>query len=371
MTEQPLAESFLDATPVEARRKPPRALIVLALAIVAILAGWAYIHAAGRSVSTDNAYVRADSTIVAPKVRGLVAAVLVADNSRVAAGTPLVRLDDEEYRARLAAARADLQVADAAVDAAQAALTRLGAEQRLALANEATAGTMIRAADAEVARAIAERDRQRALLPQGFVTKRSIEAANSAATGAIAEASRARAALAGRAREGDVAGARRAELLGVLAQARATQAKAKAALDLATQDLTHALIRAPIGGTVGDRQVEAGEYVQPGTRLMRIVPSEGLYIVANFKETQTARMVAGQRAEVSIDALPDETLTGRVDSFAPGAGSEFALIPFEPGTGNFTKIVQRVGVRIRLDPGQAALKRLRPGLSAEVEVELR
>jgi len=122
---------------------------------------------------------------------------------------------------------------------------------------------------------------------------------------------------------------------------------------------------------VGDRQIEPGDYVQPGTRLLSVVPVDALYVIANFKETQTARMVVGQSASVEVDALPGHALTGHVESFAPGSGSQFSLLPFEPGTGNFTKIVQRVPVRIRFDAGQVALERLRPGLSSTVTVQLR
>lgn len=133
----------------------------------------------------------------------------------------------------------------------------------------------------------------------------------------------------------------------------------------------HSLIRAPITEVVGDRQAEVGEHVQPGTRILRVVPNSDLYVIANFKETQVARMRPGQAATIYLDALPGVTLRGKVDSLAPGSGSDFALLPFEPGTGNFTKIVQRVPVRIRLDAGQAAAARLRPGFSSEVEVSLR
>ncbi|MGO4776009.1 HlyD family efflux transporter periplasmic adaptor subunit, partial [Lysobacter sp. 2RAB21] len=132
----------------------------------------------------------------------------------------------------------------------------------------------------------------------------------------------------------------------------------------------HTLIRAPIDGVVADRQIEQGDYVQPGTRVMSIVPLGALYVVANFKETQTARMTVGQRASIEVDALPGTVLNGRIDSFAPGSGSQFSLLPFEPGTGNFTKIVQRVPVRIRFDADQPELARLRPGLSSTVSVRL-
>jgi membrane fusion protein, multidrug efflux system len=142
------------------------------------------------------------------------------------------------------------------------------------------------------------------------------------------------------------------------------------ALDLARQDQGHSLVRAAIDGVVADRKVEPGDYVQPGTRLLTIVPLGAVYVTANFKETQTARMTVGQPAAIKVDALPGVELKGRVESFAPGSGSQFSLLPFEPGTGNFTKIVQRVPVRIRLDPGQPGLERLRPGLSTTVKVKL-
>jgi membrane fusion protein (multidrug efflux system) len=122
---------------------------------------------------------------------------------------------------------------------------------------------------------------------------------------------------------------------------------------------------------VGDRQVQVGDFVEAGTRLLTIVPLDALYVTANFKETQVARMVAGQPATVKVDALSGRTLKGEVESFAPGSGSTFSLLPFEPGTGNFTKIVQRVPVRIRFEPGQPAVRKLRPGLSTTVTVDLR
>jgi membrane fusion protein (multidrug efflux system) len=164
--------------------------------------------------------------------------------------------------------------------------------------------------------------------------------------------------------------AKRASLEAALAQSRAAVLRAEAALALAKQDQGHTLVRAPIAGVVGDRQVEPGDYVQPGTRLMTIVPMSSLYVTANFKETQVARMRPGQEASIKVDALAGPALSGVVDSFAPGSGSQFSLLPFEPGTGNFTKVVQRVPVRIRFEPGQAKLADLRPGLSCVVTVRL-
>jgi membrane fusion protein (multidrug efflux system) len=193
-------------------------------------------------------------------------------------------------------------------------------------------------------------------------------AADAISAQAAAEKSRASLAMGGD--QVAVIDRRRGELEAAVQAALAGQAKAKADLDLAWLDAEHAVIRAPIAGVVGDRQVHAGDYVQPGTRLLTLVPLGDLYVTANFKETQTARMVRGERAEVKVDALPGVTLKARVQSLAPGSGSQFALLPFEPGTGNFTKIVQRVPVRLVFDPGQPDLAKLRPGLSARVKVRL-
>jgi membrane fusion protein (multidrug efflux system) len=172
-----------------------------------------------------------------------------------------------------------------------------------------------------------------------------------------------------RSRRPGVTSARRATLLAALQKAQAARLRAAAALDLARQDQRHTVIRAAIDGVVGNRQVRVGDYVQPGTRLLTLVPMGALYVTANFKETQTRDMRVGQRATIDVDALGRE-LTGRVESFAPGSGSSFSLLPFEPGTGNFTKIVQRVPVRIRFDPGQASDAGLRPGLSVTAKVRL-
>jgi len=196
------------------------------------------------------------------------------------------------------------------------------------------------------------------------------DAYRAAAITAGSEADHSRAELDVSVNQLGVTEAKRASLTANLAQTQAAVARARAALELAKQDQGHTVIRAPIDGVVGDRQVEAGDYVQPGTRLLTIVPMDSLFVTANFKETQTARMLAGQPGAIRVDALPGTTLKGRVESFAPGSGSQFSLLPFEPGVGNFTKIVQRVPVRIRLDPGQAGLDHLRPGLSTTVTVRL-
>jgi len=347
-----------------------RPLVVAAAAVVIAITGALYIASPKRSVSTDNAYLQADSSIVAPKVRGLVAAILVQHDQRVRRGDPLVRIDAEEFDARVASASAALQNAQASVQAAQAALVALTAEEKLAESNVRAAKTTIRSSDAQKVFAEADQKRYDQLIASGAVARRDAEQFRAAAITAQANADHSRAEFAVSRDEASVTQVKRLTLEASLAQAQAAVASAKAALDLARQDQTNTLVRAPIDGVVGDRQVEPGDYVQPGTRLLSVVPLDELYVIANFKETQTARMVVGQTASIAVDALPGQTLTGRVESFAPGSGSQFSLLPFEPGTGNFTKIVQRVPVRIRFDANQVSLARLRPGLSSTVTVRL-
>ena len=355
--------------PTRRRTVPRRALLVLGAALVAAASGTTWILAAKPVVSTDDAYLRADVSTVAPKIRGLVSDVLVQDNQRVRAGDILVRIDPEEFQARLSVAQGELQAAEANVQAQAASLTKLDAEQRLAEATIRATATSIRGADAENARAALDRSRFDDLAKTGAVAKRDADRARATATAAEADSDHSRAALDVSRAQLDVTIGRRAELQAALAQARAAVLRAQGALSLAEQDLAHCTIRAPVDGVVADRQVQQGDYLQPGSALLSVVPLRTLYVTANFKETQTARMRPGQPADISVDALDGETLHGTVDSIAPGSGSQFALLPFEPGTGNFTKIVQRVPVRIHLDATEA-LANLRPGLSATVRVRV-
>jgi membrane fusion protein (multidrug efflux system) len=356
-------------------KKPPfaskKALLAVGAAVLVSAAGAAYILAPKASESTDAAYVQADSPVVAPRIKGQVAEVLVKHNQQVHRGDPLVRLDPEEFDSRVAGATAELANAEAAVGSARAALLQLGAEQSLASANVRAAQTLIASSDAQSVKADADRKRYDNLVESGAVARRDADQFRAAAVTAKSDADHSRAALDVTREQAAVTAARRPVLQAALAQAEASAARARAALELARQDQGYTVVRAPIDGVVGDRQAEPGDYVQPGSRLLTLAPQDGLYVTANFKETQIARMVEGQAARVKVDALPGVTLKGEVDSFAPGTGSQFALLPFEPGTGNFTKVVQRVPVRIRLDPGQPGLAKLRPGLSTTVTVRLK
>jgi membrane fusion protein (multidrug efflux system) len=347
-----------------------RTLIVASLAVIVAMGGGALILAPASAEKTDDAYLGADVTTVAPRVRGFVADVMVRDNQTVHAGDPLVRIDSEEFDARVGTARAELADAEAGVASAAAALTSLDAEENLASANVRAARTAIRSANAEATRASLDAKRYDSLVETGAVSVREAETLRTRAIAAEQEAAHSAALLGVSEESQHVTSAKRAALTAALQKASATVERAHAAVDLALQDQRHTLIRAPIDGVVGNRQVQQGDFLQPGTRLLTLVPLHDLYVTANFKETQTARMHPGQHATVRVDAVPGHSFTGVVESLAPGSGSQFALLPFEPGTGNFTKIVQRVGVRIRFEPGQSALDALRPGLSVTAKVVL-
>jgi membrane fusion protein (multidrug efflux system) len=307
--------------------------------------------------STDDAYLRADSMTVAPKVSGYVTDVYVGDNATVKAGDPLVRLDGRQYRAALDQAQATVDARQADIQRAQAAILQQRAAIEQARAQQLTAQISSRHADDEVRRygplatTGAESSDQLSVLTSNRDQARATLAADTAAL--------------------DQAQAKIADLNAQIAQARAQLEAAQASARQSKLDLDDTLIRSSLPGRVGDRTVRVGQYAQPGTRMMTVVPIEGVYLTANFKETQIGQMRAGQHASVRVDALPDTELQGVVESFAPGTGAEFALLPPENATGNFTKIVQRVPVRIRLEADEQTRKLLVPGLSVTVKVDTR
>jgi membrane fusion protein (multidrug efflux system) len=363
-----------DALDASLRRFPlpsRRTLVASSVALAVAILGAVWIAAPPATESTDDAYIGADTTTVAPRVRGFIAQVYVGDNQPIHVGDPLVRIDPEEFDARVASAQATLADATAGVESAKAALTSLTAEERLSAAQIVAARTSIRSAQAQSDRAGADRKRYAALVATGAVARSDADAYAAAAVTAEQDSARSQALLVVASESAGVTHAKRPSLLAALATAQARVEAARSALDLANQDRRHTVIVAPVGGVVGNRQVRVGDYVQPGTRLLELVPLQALYVTANFKETQTARMRAGQPVTIKADALPGERLRGTVESFAPGSGSNFSLLPFEPGTGNFTKIVQRVAVRIRFDPDQGGVQNLRPGLSVTAKVGLR
>ena len=340
-------------TPVQKKRLPLIVAAVVGLAL--IVGGVVWWQGKQRWEATDNAFVQADTTEVSPQIDGYVVDVLVSDNQRVEAGQVLIRLDDADARANLAQAEAELAALQAGVQNVDAR----AAQEQAMIASRAAAVAQAQA-QADLARQ--QVARYGALADKGWVSQQRIETEQAGVRTAQASVAEAQAALVAEQRTAGVLGSTRNQSVASVEQARAAVEKARIALE-------RTVIRAPVSGVVGARGVRVGQYVRPGGTILSIVPLGDTYVVANFKETQLGRLRVGQTVEIKADAFKGEPLTGHIDSFAPATGSEFALIPVENATGNFTKITQRVPVRIRVDRRAGAA--LRPGLSVEVKVDLK
>ncbi|MGV4791702.1 efflux RND transporter periplasmic adaptor subunit [Rhizobium sp. F40D2] len=341
-----------------ARRRAGRGLLLGATAIVLIAATAYYGHnywTVGRfEVSTDDAYVKADNSTVAPKVSGYIADVLVSDNQVVKAGQPLARIDDSDFRAALDQAKADVAAAEATVNAKQASLD---IQQSTIAAARATV-------DVDKANeTFAEQNNKRYanLATSGYAPVQTAQQAASAIAAAQATIIRDSAALDAAVKQVDLLNAE-------LAQAKAALARNQAVQHQAELNLSYATIAAPVDGSVGNRTLRVGQYVQAGTQLMSVVPTSAVYVIANYKETQLTDVRPGQPVDIEVDTFPGRTYRGHVDSVAPASGQEFALLPPDNATGNFTKVVQRIPVKIVLD-GQAANSDLRPGMSVQPSID--
>ncbi len=348
------------APPPPARAPRKRLVLVAVLALALGYGGWKGIDwfVDGRFVvSTDDAYVKADQSIVAAKVSGLVAAVEVADNTPVKAGDVLVRLDDGDYALAVAGARDRIATQDAT-------LARIGRQTGAQRAAIEQAVAQLAAAQAEVARANVAFNRAEQLARSGNGSVAALDQARADRDRALAGVAGARAGV-------EAANAAMDVLRAQQAEAESQRRELDTALQRAERDLSFAVVRAPFDGTVGNRAAQPGQYVQPGTRLMALVPLGGVYVQANFKETQLADLKPGQPVDIKVDAYPDRTIRGTLVSIAPASGSEFSLLPPENATGNFTKIVQRVPVRIAVPAEIAREGRLRPGMSVVAGVRTR
>src|SRR3954468_3398922 len=349
--------SFAPAQKVKTGLRPSRQGMqraALALAMSLCVAGAAafghYYLVTGRYLeTTDDAYVKADSTIIAPKVSGYISEVLVADNEKVAAGQPLARIDDRDFKTALDQARADVAASEAAVRNldAQIALQEPLIQQQAA---------EVDASEATLKFAEEERTRYDGLMKSGSGTVQRAQQTDAALRAQTAQLQHGKSGL--------IAANRKIEVLSTeRAKATAQVDRARAVEQQAALNLSYTQITAPVNGTVGARSLRVGQYVQAGTQLMAVVPLDAVYVVANFKETQLTGMRNGQPVELYIDSFQSTRLRGHVDSLAPASGLEFALLPPDNATGNFTKIVQRVPVKIVLDdPSLNGL--LRPGMSA-------
>jgi len=351
--------SATSATP--AKKGGRRRKVLAGIALVALAAGAYFGHewwTVGRfMVSTDDAYIGADAAVIAPRLSGYVAKVDALANSFVKAGDPLVHLDDSDQR--LAITAVENQIA-----AQQATLARIDRQIEAAKAGVGQSEAAVASAKADLELAVADLDRATKLNESQFASRQTLEQAQATRDKASAAVDSATAGLATAEANVAVLEAQRTEADRALDQFDTTLAQKKL-------DLERTVVRAPFDGVVGNRAVEPGEYVAAGQRLMALVPANDLYIDANFKETQLQRIRPGAKAMVTVDAADDRPFTGTVESIAPASGAVFSLLPPDNATGNFTKITQRVPVRIRIPADVAATGELRPGLSVTVEVDSR
>jgi len=326
-------------------------VITVLYAVVMWLTVWRY------QVSTEDAYVQADIAAIAPKLSGYVSAIKVSDNQIVKAGDVLVELDKADIQPRVDQAKA-------LVESRKAAVANVDAKIALEKSLIRRAGAAVASANADAERNRKDIARYQQLAARGFVSRQRLELARADVRKADAATEMARAALDAERSQIPVIESSRAQAVADLKQAEAQLAGALA-------DLNNATLRAPFDGVVGNRTVQAGQFVRAGVQLMAVVPLPSVYVVANFKETQISGMAPGQSVRISVDALPDLDVAGRVESFAPASGALFSLLPPENATGNFTKIVQRIPVRIRVDGKAENIARLRAGMSVGVTVDLR
>src|SRR5262245_28840635 len=326
--------------------------LLVALVAARFLSQW---WSVGRFIEkTDDAYVGGDVTVIAPKVAGFITEIRVHDNQRVRAGELLVKLDDREYRAALARA-------EATVAGQRARLENLEAIRLLQLAVIAQARPGVAAAEAEIARTRDDQIRYRRLRASDAVSAQNVQQAETDFLKGIAAGESARATLLSAHRQLEVIDTQRRQAEAALAGALAEQETA--ALNLGFTEL-----RAPVDGTVGNRSARLGSFAVVGAQLISLVPDQGLWVDANFKEGQLAGIRPGFPVAIRADVAPGRTFHGRVISLAPATGAQFSVLPPENATGNFTKIVQRVPVRIELDGEGSVLGVLRPGLSVTVRV---
>ncbi len=355
-----LAPTPAAPSPARPARRWPKRLLAGA-AVFGLLGygadfGWQYWTVGRFFESTDDAYVAADSTVIAPKVPGYLRQVLVIDNQPVKAGQVLARIDSADYAVAVKQAKADVAGAQADIASAHASL-----DQQEAVIAQARSTVTLDEANLLFARQ--ENDRYGSLADTGYGSRQNAQSTRSKLAIADATLERDRGALLAAQKQIGILTAQVAKADAVLAHDEAMESRAEL-------DLGYADIVAPVDGTVGARTLRVGQYVQAGTALMTVVPLADAYVVANYKETQLTQVRAGQPVEVEIDTFPGNPLKGVVDSIAPASGQEFALLPPDNATGNFTKIVQRVPVRISVDRGPLA-GLLRPGMSVEPTIDTR
>jgi membrane fusion protein, multidrug efflux system len=328
-----------------------RLAVLLAAGVIVVLFATQWDRWVGLSVRqvTDDAYVRGDITPLSAHVEGYVHRVPVDDFQRVKEGEVLVEIEDDDYRARVAQAEADLL-------SAQAAIENLKARKAAQHAQVAEAEDAIKATQADVERTRLEAARQRTLLATTFGTRQRVEQAD-------AEAERFSATLSRNQADLEAQRSQMAVLDTQEAQLRADVKAKQAAVDLAKINLGYARITAPVAGMVSERGVRDGQYVHAGTQVIAVVPLDNVWVLANYKETQLTHVAIGQRAEIRVDTFPGIVINAMVDSIAPASGAQFSLLPPDNATGNFTKVVQRIPVKLRIAADNPLAGKLRPGMS--------
>lgn len=353
-TDMPAADGPDEAVGQSAKPKSKsRKKVLVGLGAVAALAGiyfgYHYMVVGRYMVTTDDAYVRANNTTMGAKIAGHISKVLVGDNTRVGAGNVVFRMDDGDYQLAIESARAKAATQEATI-------ARIGRQVAAQESQVDQARAQLMSADAATKRAQADFARQEELSSKGFASKATFDVSQAARDQAVASVQAARATLEAAETQVDVIKAQKAEAEGQLQELRTALAKA-------VRDLSFTEIRAPVDGIFSNRIVNVGDYVQPGQRLANIVPIDDVYIDANYKETQLGRLKPGQPVTITVDAVSGRTIKGIVESLAPASGSVFTLLPPDNATGNFTKVVQRVPVRIRVPFSVARENLLRPGMS--------
>ena len=331
--------------------------LLAAVGGVLLWQGAGYVFSGRFMITTDDAYLRADMAILAAKVPGYIADVPVSDNQSVRQGDVLVRLDDGDYRLALASAEARLA-------AQQATVVRLDLQFEAQGTAIEQAQAVLRAAEGDVVRSAADLERAQKLVVNDYGSRQRYDQALADDTRARANLAGAKAGLHGAQLALQVLKAQRAEAEAGLRDSENAVGKAKRDLDFAT-------VRAPFSGVIGNRAAQPGQYVQPGSRLMALVPLETLYVEANYKETQLSKIVPGLKAHLVVDAYPNRTFEGQVQGVSPASGALFSLLPPENATGNFTKIVQRFPVRIVLSLPEELRQQLRAGMSVVATIDTR
>ncbi|MGO4711301.1 HlyD family secretion protein [Bradyrhizobium sp. 2TAF24] len=352
------AAAAVQAAPAAPNRRRLVLMGIAAVLAIAAVSYGSYYALVGRFiVTTDDAYVRANNTLIGARVAGHIARIAPKDNSRVRAGDVLIKIDDGDYKIAADSARAKIATQEATI-------ARIGRQADAQVSMVEQARAQLESSQAAAKRAQFDFDRQLQLSDKGFASKATFEQSQATRDQSVAAVQSAQAALVAAERNVDVIKAQQVEAQRQLGELQTSLAKAE-------RDLAFTEVRAPVDGTFSNRLVNEGDYIQVGQRLANVVPLDDVFIDANFKETQLGRLKPGQPVSLTVDGVSGRKIEGTVESLSPASGSVFTLLPPDNATGNFTKIVQRVPVRIRVPANVARENLLRAGMSVVVHIDTR